>query len=180
VIRQQLLDSNSRLQKAAQEIEHRADHDELTGAHNRRPFWQRLEQRIEASATRPFALAILDLDHFKRINDNYGHDVGDQVLQAFVKIASGCIGEQDLLARFGGEEFVLLLGDAHSAKTVTERIRSRVAEAPWNVIAVHLRVSVSIGVAIFDLCDSSKSLLKRADEALYRAKREGRNRVIAN
>lgn len=171
---------NSKLQEAMEKLEEIATHDELTGLFNRRYFLERLNEdlaRAERSG-QPLHLAILDLDHFKHINDTHGHQAGDRFLREFAGVARRVLRRTDLVARYGGEEFVVLFphGDTADIQDVLERLRSsveavRVPELPGVI------VTVSTGMTRWCKGDTSDSLLHRADEALYRAKSEGRNRV---
>ena len=128
------------------------------------------------------ALMILDIDHFKAVNDNHGHDIGDAVLREFAARLRRNIRGVDLACRFGGEEFVVLMPDTDTAQAeaVAERVRQAMAEKAFDVGAPRaLSVTVSVGVSIREsLSDTPEGMIKRADVALYRAKRAGRNRVI--
>ena len=158
--------------------------DELTGLYNRRYFDRHLNVMLGRAheQERDMALMILDIDHFKAVNDNHGHDVGDAVLREFAARLKRNIRGVDLACRFGGEEFVVLMPDTDTsqAEAVAERVRQSMAEKTFEVgTARPLSVTVSVGVSIREnLVDTPESLIKRADVALYRAKREGRNRVI--
>jgi len=126
---------------------------------------------------------MMDIDHFKRVNDTYGHDVGDQVLSALAGIAVGALREADILGRLGGEEFGVLLPETarQSAMDVAERLRRAVEGSVIHTNAGDLRITVSIGVAIMGgTTGAVDALLKDADVALYEAKQSGRNRVAAN
>jgi two-component system, cell cycle response regulator len=160
--------------------------DTLTGLHNRRYMESHLAHMINASAAQatPLALMILDIDHFKGVNDTWGHDAGDDVLKEFAGRVRRSIRGADIACRAGGEEFVILMPDTdpHVAALVAERIRQKVERAPFPIHGGKrsLAVTVSIGVASFRGGQTTaEALLKRADEALYRAKRDGRNRVVA-
>lgn len=158
--------------------------DELTGLYNRRYFDRHLNVMLGKAQEqeRDMALMILDIDHFKAVNDNHGHDIGDAVLREFAARLRRNIRGVDLACRFGGEEFVVLMPDTDTgqAEAVAERVRQSMAEKSFDVGAGRpLSVTVSVGVSIKEsLADSPESMIKRADVALYRAKREGRNRVI--
>ena len=158
--------------------------DALTGLYNRRYFDRHLNVLLGKAQEqeRQMALMILDIDHFKSVNDNHGHDKGDAVLREFAARLKRNIRGVDLACRLGGEEFVVLMPDTDigQAEAVAERVRQSMAEKPFEVGAVRpLSVTVSVGVSIREgLADTPESLIKRADVALYRAKREGRNRVI--
>ena len=158
--------------------------DELTGLYNRRYFDRHLHVMLSKAQEqeRDMALMILDIDHFKAVNDNHGHDIGDAVLREFAARLKRNIRGVDLACRFGGEEFVVLMPDTDTAQAeaVAERVRQAMAEKTFEVgTARALSVTVSVGVSIREsLADTPEGLIKRADVALYRAKREGRNRVI--
>ncbi|MDI7774122.1 PleD family two-component system response regulator [Asticcacaulis sp. EMRT-3] len=158
--------------------------DPLTRLNNRRFLDNQLGAHLARHIRGGAALSLLmvDIDYFKRINDGYGHDAGDEVLREFARRLSLNVRAIDLPCRFGGEEFVVLMPetDASDALNIAERVRSQVAEKPF-VLAngASLQVTVSVGVATsLGLGDSREALLKRADEAVYEAKQAGRNRVI--
>ncbi|WP_089175771.1 PleD family two-component system response regulator [Bosea sp. AS-1] len=160
--------------------------DQLTGLHNRRFMDTRLAAMFDESALRARALSVLvlDVDHFKAVNDSWGHDAGDEVLKEFADRVRACTRGIDLVARMGGEEVVVVLPDTgpKAAYVVAERIRERVETAAFAIYGSsrEIPVTVSIGVASRRAGDaSSADIMKRADDALYRAKAEGRNRVIA-
>jgi two-component system, cell cycle response regulator len=158
--------------------------DELTGLYNRRYFDRHLGVMLTKAheQERDMALMVLDIDHFKSVNDNHGHDVGDAVLREFSARLKRNIRGVDVACRFGGEEFVVLMPDTDrgQAEMVAERVRQAIAERPFEVRTQRaLTVTVSVGVSIAEaLGDTPEGMIKRADVALYRAKREGRNRVI--
>jgi len=158
--------------------------DALTGLYNRRYFERHLNLMLGKAQEqeRDMAVMILDIDYFKAVNDMHGHDAGDAVLREFATRLKRNIRGVDLACRFGGEEFVVLMPDTDpgQAEAVAERVRQAVAERPFDVGQPRpLTVTISIGVALNEtLTDTPESILKRADVALYRAKREGRNRVI--
>lgn len=159
--------------------------DSLTGVYNRRTFKELAEPYLSRSrrVREPVSVLMLDLDHFKRVNDTYGHLAGDEVLGAFAKLVQSCLRKEDLLARYGGEEFVVLLPGtpASAAAALAERIRDKVALAPLRAAGHDVPITVSVGVTseIGPKLPSLEAMLGRADEALYQAKAEGRNRVIA-
>ncbi len=159
--------------------------DQLTGLHNRRY----MEGQLSALARRaamggdPVAALMIDIDHFKKINDNFGHDVGDEVLREFaVRLASN-VRAVDLPCRYGGEEFTVIMPDTQieDAERIAERIRLHVAGSPFRVAGGELlTVTISVGVAAtIGTTDTPETLLKRADSAVYEAKHAGRNRVIS-
>jgi two-component system cell cycle response regulator len=158
--------------------------DELTGLYNRHYLSAHLDNLVRQSLNnnKPLSLIMLDMDHFKQVNDTYGHDIGDQVLKQLADVVIKTIRSADLAARFGGEEFVVLMPetDAVQAKDAAERIR-RVIETTTMKITHEkgeIKKTVSIGVAFLnEMGDSGHALLKRADEALYKAKHAGRNRI---
>lgn len=160
--------------------------DELTGLHNRRYLDRQLVPLFGAAAAQELGLAclILDIDRFKSINDTYGHEAGDEVLKAFAGRVRQHTRGIDIVARFGGEEVVIVMPGASlaDAEAAAERIRERMESAPFPIQrgAKAITVTVSIGVAIRHTGDISASdMLKRSDDALYRAKASGRNRVVA-
>jgi len=159
-------------------LAHEAMHDGLTGLANRRALDVALDAWV-ADGVRPFAVALLDIDHFKVVNDTWSHQVGDQVLARLGVTLRAAVRDVDLPARYGGEEFALLLAGADPgvAGQVCERIRVAVGELDWGDLMSGRRITVSIGLAACTGACSVASLLTRADAALYRAKTEGRNRV---
>ncbi|MEW5917159.1 MAG: diguanylate cyclase [Gemmatimonadota bacterium] len=168
------------LEKLANELEALSLTDQLTGLSNRRAFDQKLAEEVRLSVRHrtPLSLVLLDIDHFKQYNDTFGHPAGDDVLRAMGQVLRDHTRTTDCAARWGGEEFALLL--RHTAEggalVVAERIRNAVAAAAWN----HREITVSVGVSTL-LRDSADggSLLADADQALYDAKRCGRNRVVS-
>ena len=164
----------------ASELERLTLEDELTGLGNRRALDLKLTELVTKAclAEAPLAVVLLDLDHFKRINDQFGHTVGDRVLVQVAKLLSEHTRGSDVVARTGGEEFVLLMPGtgASAAFEVCERLRLRVSGYPWSTIAPGLTVAVSAGIASAPDYDAAM-LVERADLAMYRAKRAGRNRV---
>ena len=170
--------------KERAELSHRneARIDMLTGLANRRAFFKDAEAlvRLQIGRGRPVAVFLLDLDHFKRINDRFGHPTGDRVLQLFAQVTMANLRSSDLIGRVGGEEFGVLLADAtrDNAFLVAERLRTAFAAACKIGEDPPLTATVSIGVAIIqDPREDLSTLLAKADKALYRAKARGRNRV---
>jgi diguanylate cyclase (GGDEF)-like protein len=158
-----------------------ATRDELTGLPNRRAMQDLmgLEHRRSVRSGRPMLLAQLDIDHFKRINDAHGHATGDRALQAFASVVRASVRDTDVLARWGGEEFVLLLSETRldDARDLLERLRQAVATMEIPHTDGTLRMTVSIGVAVHLPGDTVDLTLERADQALYTAKSLGRNRI---
>ena len=158
--------------------------DVLTGLHNRRYMESHLATLVEQANARgkPLTLLILDIDFFKSINDTYGHDAGDDVLREFAHRLKKSIRGIDLACRYGGEEFVVVMPDTDMtvAAMVAERLRRRIASEPFKIAQGDKSVTISIGIAALGAEDTPAQVLKRADQALYRAKHEGRNRVVAD
>lgn len=163
-----------------QELEHAALRDPLTGLLNRRHFYQvtEPEQTHAVSLTQDYSLLLIDIDRFKSINDLFGHLKGDEVLCALARTLESCARKDDLIFRWGGEEFVLLLPrtSLDVALNLAEVIRATVAKVTLPGLP---RFTVSIGVARHETNESIDELFKRVDDALYKAKHEGRNRVLA-
>lgn len=161
-----------------QRLKKRATLDQLTKALNRWAFEELLDDEIEKAGENkaPFSLVLFDADHFKSINDEYGHGVGDDVLRKLAETVGQFVRRTDSLARWGGEEFMVLLPDTDidDAKWLAERLRRRVAATGFPEAG---QVTISIGVAQYALGESKDAVLKRVDDALYRAKESGRNRV---
>jgi diguanylate cyclase (GGDEF)-like protein len=156
--------------------------DELTGLANRRAAKERLKSEW-ARAERhdgQLALAVIDIDHFKAVNDRFGHECGDSVLRRFAAVLAEHCRQSDLVARWGGEEFLLILPDAdlEAARASCERIRGAVAAADWTRLIPNLRLSVSIGLATREGRTSWEQMLAAADRCLYQAKARGRDRVV--
>lgn len=166
------------LDNAYTEMKEIASTDALTSIRNRYFFDTALKQEIEDSNAkqRSFALLVFDLDHFKLINDTYGHDVGDVVLKELVLKVKESIGTDDIFARVGGEEFMIILHDtdATTARNLSEKIRKSIEETNFSHVK---NVTISIGFTIYIQNETQEPLLKRVDEALYKAKANGRNRT---
>ena len=157
-----------------------AETDQLTGIANRRKALAVLDDRIllATASGQPFAIAMLDIDHFKAINDDYGHAMGDVVLVHVAELCRTALRDADLVGRIGGEEFLLIIDgtSADGALVIAERVRQSIAQAE-PVIPGTRRITASLGVAIFRAGTDTRSLMQAADEALYAAKHDGRNTV---
>ena len=152
--------------------------DKLTGIRNRRFFQEKLEEQIDLYRREgiSFSLLIIDIDHFKQVNDTYGHQVGDVVLVKLAGLLADGVRPEDVVARFGGEEFTILLPGtgADKSKEMAEQLNRTVAQAAWEETG---GLTVSIGAATFSEQDTEASILVNADRALYASKRNGRNRT---
>ncbi len=166
-------------QRLELQLAHQATHDPLTELLNRRAF----EEILQTEASRaeryaePLALVMLDIDHFKAVNDTYGHGTGDRLLVALTGLVAGRLRGADTMARWGGEEFMIILPrtDRTGARELAEDLRRAVAQADFPVPD---RITVSLGVEAHQKGDGLKDLTKRVDDALYAAKMGGRNRVV--
>jgi diguanylate cyclase (GGDEF)-like protein len=160
--------------------------DPLTGLPNRRGFFERAEIEINRARRydRKMSLVMLDADHFKRINDAYGHASGDEALRLLAETLAGTLRASDLAGRLGGEEFAVLLPetDCAGARQLAQRVRMNIAAAPLMIGGVQVALTVSMGVAAVPMDGlpeaAIEQALREADEAMYRAKAEGRNRVV--
>ena len=180
-LRKTLYRRSVELKAAYRRIEELAEIDELTGAFNRRCIMRMLEEEI-ARAHRlnaPCAVALIDLDWFKRINDAYGHPTGDEVLRTFAITMFANIRGIDRFGRYGGEEFLLVLPDTTSQRAVgmLDRLRAIIAELEWSAFSAGMSVTMSAGVTVLHGNENSDNVLARADSALYAAKAQGRNRI---
>lgn len=179
-----ILNLQASMRRAQRQLEELASRDGLTGVLNRRALEERLKKAFTYFLRRraPLSLAMLDLDHFKRINDNYGHQAGDDVLREAARRVTSVVREYDTVGRYGGEEFLVLLPDTatEEATAIAERVRQSIAEAPMETRdggMIHASVSVGLATAHAEFCGNVKDVIESADAALYRAKRGGRNRV---
>jgi diguanylate cyclase len=180
-LRESLYKRGLQLKEAYKRIEELAELDELTGAFNRRCIMRMLDDEI-ARAQRnrtPFAVALIDLDWFKRINDAYGHPTGDEVLRTFAITIFANIRAIDRFGRYGGEEFLLILPDTtrDTAARILDRQRDIIAGLDWSAFSPGMNVTISAGVAALGPSEAADALLARADSALYKAKAQGRNRI---
>jgi diguanylate cyclase len=182
-MREALFKRGNELKKAHARIEELAQVDELTGLLNRRYIMKSLnEQMARAQRTGlTCSVAIIDLDFFKRINDQFGHPVGDEVLRTFAITLSANLRTIDKFGRYGGEEFLVILPDTtkDEAVRILDRLRSIVSEVDWATLSGMMNVTMSGGISEVRQQDSADDILARADAALYRAKDAGRNRVVA-
>jgi len=169
------------LKEANETISRLAATDELTELYNRRYFNERLKTTLGAARRHeyPLSMIMIDLDHFKVVNDTFGHSEGDLILKAFADLLREMIRAEDVAARWGGEEFIIILPHTGSeaASALAERIR--IAFEQLSTSAAQIVLSASFGVAQLQETDDVDSLIRRTDAALYRAKHEGRNRVVA-
>lgn len=164
------------------ELRHLAEVDPLTSVFNRRAFLTLLDKALSNAqrVQQPLPVLVLDLDHFKQVNDTRGHQGGDAVLRHFVHVAQQCLRNEDVMGRIGGEEFAIFLpnADGAGAVAVAERLRALLQASPCTADAARpIAVTVSVGVALTHVGDTAGTVLQRADEAMYLAKQRGRNRV---
>ena len=172
----------TRYKKMERQLANMALFDSLTGALSRAAYLQHAEKEFKRSKryNRPLSTIMIDIDHFKKINDQYGHAAGDHVLQIFVEAIEEEIRGPDAIGRIGGEEFALLMPDTplKAAAHLAERVRQRITKYPYIAGKMLIEVTASLGVAVMEEEDANyKAMLQRADEALYTAKHSGRNRV---
>jgi len=181
-LQQRLAQAEEKLQQQAEQIQRQiseARTDSLTELPNRRAFRDELDRQIAQWQRKriPFCLMMIDADHFKDLNDRYGHPAGDQVLRSLGEALRGTLREMDLVARVGGEEFAALLPSTNAGEAIraAQRVRAAVEAKRFHVDQHELSVTVSLGLASAEANDNAVSLIKRADEALYASKRAGRN-----
>jgi diguanylate cyclase (GGDEF)-like protein len=175
----ELLEINSLLDLRGQQLEEKSKTDTLTGAFNR----QGIEEAIRIglwewrSQKKPLSLVLMDIDHFKNINDEHGHMIGDHVLSTLSNLVKQHIRTNDLFARWGGEEFVLVCRDTkiEQASLIADKIRELIASYAFND---NIQVTASFGVATLNANETLEQLFNNADKALYKAKDQGRNRVV--
>jgi diguanylate cyclase (GGDEF)-like protein len=174
--------SESELGKALEEVQRLAITDSLTGLYNRRHFFELAEHELQRARRyrRSLSAIMLDIDHFKQVNDTYGHAVGDHVLKEVADSCRQAMRKEDVLGRYGGEEFVIMMPESNLVATcqVAERLRQSIAQKTIDTEVGPVMVTVSLGViTLDDECSTLETLLAGADQALYWAKRSGRNRV---
>src|SRR5690606_26518573 len=182
-LREKLSERNALLQAALEKNQELATRDDLTGVYNRRHFMHMLNEEWERAKRdkQMFCVAMFDLDHFKQINDEFGHLIGDAVLKKFCDVVLKHTRGTDRFARYGGEEFALILPitmPIEAALVAVERIRTAVQTYDWDSIAPGLKLTVSSGVTACCEGESVEALLGRADQALYDAKNSGRNQIV--
>lgn len=179
-----LKDTVNRYKSLHEKARELSERDSLTGLHNRRMLEHKAENiiRLTANETTSVAVAVIDLDYFKKINDTFGHHIGDKVLVAFANLITKTFRSADCIARYGGEEFVLVMPQASNdnAKDALLRLRDLVAQYPWPLADNSLLVTFSAGIATTTHADSFYSLFQKADKALYYAKAMGRNRICVD
>ncbi len=180
----QLQEKNALISEQAARLRDLASRDSLTGLSNRREFLEKARaehKRFERNG-RPFAVVLLDIDHFKKVNDTHGHDCGDAVLTGVARTLERNLRQQDVVARWGGEEFICLLPetDLAGARKAAEKLRLGLAGATHSCAGAEVSLTATLGVSMLDGVDSLEECIKRADRALYRGKRQGRNQVICD
>ena len=167
--------SSLKARRLNRQLDYLSSHDALTGTYNRHYFveFERLHLRAKA---REVGVVMFDCDHFKQVNDRFGHEVGDQVLIRLVTLCQPLLKKEDALIRWGGEEFLLLVRGREPLEQLAERLRLQIAEHPWEEIAPDLAVTISLGYHHCRAGTPLKEAIHRADLALYQAKANGRNR----
>lgn len=170
---------SNELEAKIQEVELLSIIDPLTNIYNRLKFNHTVEYELVRFKryNDSFAIILMDIDHFKHVNDNYGHDIGDETLVRLTDIVGQILRQNDIFARWGGEEFIALIvgADEEIAVNLANRIRTKVEESDFNKVG---HITISLGVSLVNTKDDSFSLFKRADDALYEAKNSGRNKVV--
>ena len=170
------------LRKSVQQTIEMAVKDPLTGLHNRRYFDNQFKTMFEkaVSSSEPLSVIICDIDHFKSVNDTYGHDVGDAVIKACAKLISNNVRGLDMACRYGGEEFVLVFPNTglEQSLVAAENLRNTINNCLFQYNKKNVPITVSIGIAEFTEEDDIESVFNRADKALYEAKTTGKNRCL--
>lgn len=182
-LRQKMGRTNAELKEALDTIKQLAIHDELTNVYNRRHMFTILnrEKAFADRTNRSFTICLIDLDDFKKVNDNHGHLAGDGVLKTFTTAIKNQIRREDYIARYGGEEFLVVFKGPQSVEDSmdsAERLRSLTEELTFTDILASIRITISIGMTLYQQPEPIDSFLTRADEALYMAKNNGKNRVV--
>ena len=185
VLQNRLSEMEAEASQARQIIEDqkkRATLDHLTGLPNRAAYEVQLGEELmkRSRGGRSLSFIICDVDHFKQINDNYGHIAGDKVLQLIASTLKKNLREADFIARYGGEEFVILLPGtpADAAAGVAEKLRTSIEACPFNFRGERVSITMSFGISEFRALESTEMVFERADKALYKAKKSGRNRAV--
>lgn len=181
-LREHMRTQKQELEESLERIRLLATRDELTGLANRRHMLALLkaEQARQQRTGQPLSLVLLDLDHFKRVNDAYGHQAGDAVLKGFAEAARSALRGSDVLSRWGGEEFLLMLPDTglDEAERCVDRIREGLAQVIFTSVAPDLQITFSAGLSVCRAGEPLEAVIDRADQAMYRAKALGRNRTV--
>lgn len=158
--------------------------DHMTGLYNRKYMEMKMTEEIDRFNRTgiPFCIVLIDLDHFKSVNDNYGHLIGDQVLKHLASLMKDNIRKTDFAFRYGGEEFMMLLTnvDVRNATHVCEQIRKKLEETNFSLKDKSFNVTASFGISLFTKGDTAESVVKKADERLYKAKQTGRNKIVSS
>jgi diguanylate cyclase len=183
--RTQLTEVNAKVEEQQEELEQlqtEAGQDFLTGIANRKVLSERTDELLSLARRHGnvFSIIMFDIDHFKRVNDTYGHLAGDRILKAVASLINAQRRVADIFGRYGGEEFVMVLPETgqEQAAGVAEKIRERVEKAAFKFEDQTIKITISIGVGSVNVNDSETTFLKRVDDALYKAKLGGRNRVV--
>ena len=177
---ERILKLENRLKSAYQKLYDESIHDVLTGTLNRRTLMDRISGTFGTSQT-SIGVILVDIDDFKKINDTYGHLIGDDVLRDFSAIISQGLRKNDFVGRYGGEEFLIVLPDLdiNESRKVAERIRSSLESETFNFSGVSIKLTASFGVSVLEKGDDIKNAIQRADDALYDAKKSGKNKVCS-
>lgn len=176
----QLCDSfEHRVRLRTRELEILATKDALTNLNNRRNFFKLITERFNSDKKTELYAVMMDLDNFKKINDTYGHHIGDKALTFIAKLINSMLNKDDILGRIGGEEFALLFSSTSWKKSIkkVEKIRKKIEKSPFSTDTLSIALSISNGIAKFEKDCTIDSVFARADKALYQAKREGKNRI---
>lgn len=180
---EELIKKNTLIMEQSKELEVLASKDPLTGLSNRRDFFRKArdEEKRSSRTNRHFSLIVMDIDHFKKVNDTYGHDCGDAVLKGVARGLEQTLRVQDVVARWGGEEFACLLPETEmdGARHVADKIRRNIEDMRHGCGSVSaVSITVTIGICLCDGSCSIEECIRRADAALYKGKEQGRNRVV--